>query len=89
MAIFAASAAALRPLLKHIPILWGSMYGHSHDKSHNSNSDATGPYHVFDAAYEMNRRMSNPQSQRLEAGHWSGHGKGVPNERIGQVYHVG
>lgn len=87
MAIFAASAAALRPLLKYIPVLLGSLYGHSHNKSHKSNSDVTGSYHAFDGGYGMEQRLSTPQSHRLDTGTWLEHGKGLSTERLPQVYH--
>ncbi|KAI1417202.1 integral membrane protein [Hypoxylon sp. FL1857] len=49
MATFAASAAALRPLLRHIPGIWGrtltpNSYG---------TSEAVGPYHSLGASNEM------------------------------------
>ncbi|OTB07370.1 hypothetical protein M426DRAFT_268647 [Hypoxylon sp. CI-4A] len=51
MATFAASAAALRPLLKHIPDIWSKAQtpnSHSH-----GTSDAVGPYRELDASNEM------------------------------------
>ncbi|KAK6075476.1 integral membrane family protein [Seiridium cupressi] len=86
LAIFAASAAALRPLLLHYSALFGSIYGRSHNKSHNSNSDATGPYQVFDASYEMSRQSSKPQSKHLDENSWAEPGKGISTERLAHVH---
>jgi hypothetical protein len=52
LAIFAASAAALRPLLKHLPGIWDTLRT---PKSHNSNSDAVGPYREIYPGREMDR----------------------------------
>jgi hypothetical protein len=52
LAIFAASAAALRPLLKYLPGILDTMRT---PKSHNSGSDAVGPYREIHAGTEMDR----------------------------------
>ncbi|OTA95402.1 hypothetical protein M434DRAFT_28907 [Hypoxylon sp. CO27-5] len=49
MATFAASAAALRPLLKHIPGIWGKTLT---PNSHGT-SEAVGSYHSLGASNEM------------------------------------
>ncbi|KAI0112907.1 hypothetical protein F4814DRAFT_419871 [Daldinia grandis] len=51
MATFAASAAALRPLLKHIPSIW-SRSQTSNSRSHTT-SEAVGPYRELGASSEL------------------------------------
>jgi hypothetical protein len=60
LAIFAASAAALRPLLQYIPVVWGSLYGHSYSRSYAS--EAIGPYSEFGEGYELDHHMSKPSN---------------------------
>lgn len=91
LAIFAASAAALRPLLKRYSKFWGSSHGHSHDKSHSSNSnDPTRPFHLFDMGSDKNRRSMAPRSPSHEVEHketWTEAEKGWSNKGLVHVNH--
>ncbi|KAI1392166.1 uncharacterized protein F4822DRAFT_117424 [Hypoxylon trugodes] len=49
MATFAASAAALRPLLRHIPSIWGK----SQTANSHGTSEAVGPYRALGPSNEM------------------------------------
>lgn len=57
LAIFCASAAALRPLLKHLPGLWDVFRSHrSHSRSHATDSALHGqPYRAIDHDSELDR----------------------------------
>lgn len=66
LAIFAASAAALRPLLGYIPVIWGSFYGRSHSRSYAS--EAVGPYREFGEGHEMDHHVGKPSNlERLSS----------------------
>lgn len=58
MAIFAAAAAALRPLLKHVPAILGS----TQTPNSHGTSEAVGPYRELGASNEL-RAMSNHESK--------------------------
>ncbi|KAI1803785.1 hypothetical protein F4811DRAFT_318935 [Daldinia bambusicola] len=54
MATFAASAAALRPLLKHIPAFWTKSQSSSNNRSRSrTTSEAIGPYRELGASNEL------------------------------------
>ncbi|RYO90886.1 hypothetical protein DL766_009987 [Monosporascus sp. MC13-8B] len=55
LAIFCASAAALRPLLRHIPGLWDSLRTPRSHKSHISDAVGGGPYRTINPDSEMDR----------------------------------
>ncbi|KAI1504617.1 integral membrane protein [Biscogniauxia marginata] len=55
LAIFAASCAALRPLLRHLPALWDS----SRRTPRSHVSDRVGPYHELAIAGQMDRSQSH------------------------------
>ncbi|KAI1249215.1 hypothetical protein MGN70_008826 [Eutypa lata] len=55
LAIFCASAAALRPLLKHIPGVWEAFRTPRTHKSHASDSVANGPYRTIGPESELER----------------------------------
>lgn len=91
LAIFAASAAALRPLLKRYSKFWGSSHGHSDDKSHGSNHDPTGPFHLFDMkSHDKNRRItqqrSREEAEAAEQESWTEAEKGWSNEGLVRVH---
>ena len=54
LAIFCASAAALRPLLKHIPGVWEILRTQRSHKS-NVSDPANGPYHTLSHGGELER----------------------------------
>ncbi|RYO75347.1 hypothetical protein DL764_010517 [Monosporascus ibericus] len=68
LAIFCASAAALRPLLRHMPGLWDSLRTPKSHKSHISDVVAGGPYRTIDPNSEMDRLtpMGKPVSVQVE-----------------------
>ncbi|RYP71820.1 hypothetical protein DL770_008058 [Monosporascus sp. CRB-9-2] len=68
LAIFCASAAALRPLLRHIPGLWGSLRTPKSHKSHISDAVGGGPYCTIDPDSEMDRLtpMGKPLSVQVQ-----------------------
>ncbi|KAI0012050.1 integral membrane protein [Xylariaceae sp. FL0662B] len=55
LATFAAAAAALRPLLKYIPVMWSKSR-----TAKSRTSDAVGPYQELEAASEMGRVHKTP-----------------------------
>ncbi|KAK6956415.1 hypothetical protein Daesc_001692 [Daldinia eschscholtzii] len=57
MATFAASAAALRPLLKHIPAFWTK--NQSSNSRSRSTSEAVGPYRELGASNELHPVSKN------------------------------
>ncbi|KAI2619669.1 integral membrane protein [Hypoxylon sp. NC1633] len=66
MAILAASAAALRPLLKHVP----AIFGHSQTRNSHAPSDVVGPYRSLAATNEMGpvgKRESKGPAESAEA----------------------
>ncbi|KAI1378932.1 integral membrane protein [Hypoxylon crocopeplum] len=66
MATFAASAAALRPLLKHIPGIWGK----TQTPNSHGTSEAVGPYRSIGASNEMGpmgKRESKGPPNRSDA----------------------
>jgi hypothetical protein len=64
MAIFAASAAALRPLLRHWHLVDGST---DRAKSGGSASDATGPYQEVGSPIEMDRMRKRASAGAVTA----------------------
>ena len=70
LAIFCASAAALRPLLRHIPGVWEILRT---QRSHKSNitDPANGPYHTLGHGGELERldRMGKPVSHEVQHEH--------------------